>query len=267
MYSKKTDAIILGLLVLLFLLINYSFLDNKLEDFLNAGKTEDVFITRVIDGDTIEAKDKNESIRLLGINTPERGEPYYSEAKEFLEDMILNKTVKLEYGKERYDIYKRTLAYVFLDEGEESVNLEIVKNGLANYYFPKGKDKYYNDFKDAWNFCINSEKNLCKKSENVCASCVELKAFDYIRDEIVFYNKCSFSCNLTNWKIKDSGRKTFVFPKFSLSSDSEVLIKVGDGKNTGNVLFWRGEEYVWTPEGDVLFLRDGAGDLVLWKSY
>ena len=43
-------------------------------------------VRRVIDGDTIVAESR--SIRLLGINTPERGEEYYLEAKEFLEDYL-----------------------------------------------------------------------------------------------------------------------------------------------------------------------------------
>src|SRR3989338_1581738 len=263
MRAKKRDAIALILLVILFLVINYSFLDKKAESFLRGYKTEVVFVDRVIDGDTIVTG--NRSIRLLGINTPERGELYYNEAKEFLESKVLNKTVRLEFGKERFDLYKRTLAYVFLEE--ENINLGIVENGFANYYFPSGKDIYYGDFKEAWNSCIEKEENLCEKSNGVCSECIELKEFDYIREEIDFYNKCDFSCNLTNWEIKDEGRKTFVFSKFTLDSGSEVTIKTGSGANTDKTLFWSGEDYVWTRTGDTLFLRDEEGKLVLWEGY
>ena len=48
-------------------------------------KKESVFVTRVIDGDTIETE--NSTIRLLGINTPERGKEYYGEAKDFLKQI------------------------------------------------------------------------------------------------------------------------------------------------------------------------------------
>ena len=263
MRAKKRDAITLIFLVILFLVINYSFLDKKAESFLKGYKTEIVFVNRVIDGDTIVAG--NQSIRLLGINTPERGEFYSDEAKSFLEGRVLNKTVRLEFGKERFDLYKRTLAYVFL-EGE-NVNLEIVENGFANYYFPSGKDIYYGDFKEAWNVCIDKNKNLCEKSGDICTPCIELKKFNYIREEIDFYNKCDFSCDLTNWEIKDEGRKTFVFSKFTLDSGSEVTIKTGSGANTDKTLFWSGEEYVWTRTGDTLFLRDEKGKLVLWEGY
>lgn len=263
MNGKKKEIIALIALVMLLLAINYAPLDKSVEDFLMGHRSEVVLINRVIDGDTIVTG--NRSVRLLGINTPERGEPYYAEAKKFLESKVLNKTVRLEFGKEKYDLYERTLAYVFLDE--ENVNFEIVKNGFANYYFPAGKDIYYGDFKEAWNFCIENGKNLCERSKDVCSACIELKEFGYGSDEAVFYNKCSLSCDLTSWSIKDEGRKNFVFPKFLLNPNSGITIKTGNRTDTNKILFWRGETYVWTSTGDTLFLRDKEGKLVLWEGY
>jgi len=266
--SKKREIMTLIFLVVLLLVLDasffgYPFLNEKAESFFTRHETESAFIYRVIDGDTIATG--NTSVRLLGINTPERGELYYNEAKKFLELKTLNKTVTLEFGKERYDIYNRTLAYVLLDK--ENVNLELVENGFANYYFPSGKDIYYNDFKKVWNICLENEKNLCEKSEDACSECIELKNFDYQNDEAVFYSKCELRCDLTNWSIKDEGRKSFVFPKFSLEPNSEVTIIVGNGTNTNKTLFWQKETYVWTSTGDSLFLRDSKGKLVLWESY
>ena len=71
---KKNIKILILVIVLLFV-INYAFLDNYLEKFFT--ETETIIVERVIDGDTIKAENKNESVRLLGINTPERGEFYY----------------------------------------------------------------------------------------------------------------------------------------------------------------------------------------------
>ena len=117
MEPKKKDVIILILLILVLFVINYGFLNDAFEKFLNT--SEKVHVDRIIDGDTIESN--STSIRLLGINTPERGELYFEEAKEFLEEEILNKTVTLKYGKDRRDKYNRTLAYVFLD----NININI----------------------------------------------------------------------------------------------------------------------------------------------
>jgi len=256
MESKNKQIIFLVFLIVLLFVINYSFLDLFLVKFFD--ESEKVIVERVIDGDTVVVN--GTSVRLLGINSPERNEDYYSEAKNFLEDLILNKSVVLKFGKEKYDKYNRLLAYVFVEK--KNVNLELIKEGFANFYFPSGKDNYYNEFKNAWENCL---ENLCEKSKDKCANCVKLKEFNYKKQIVIFEDICSFNCELTNWEIKDEGRKKFIFPKFILKN--KVEIKVGQGKNSENILFWERENYVWTDTGDTLFLRDNKGKLVLWESY
>jgi len=259
--KKKKEIKILILLVLLLIIINYNFLDEKIGNIFSEKET--IVVKRIIDGDTIEAK--NQSIRLLGMNTPERGEPFYEEAKEFLESLILNKTVKLEFGKEKYDKYRRLLGYVFLNG--ENVNIKLVEEGLANIYFPSGKDKYYDKFLDSWEKCIENNQNLCEDSDNYCKECVELKSLNVKSQEIIFYNKCSFDCNFKDWEIKDEGRKKFIFDDFVLNKNEEVRIIVGEGIDGKNKLFWKDESYVFTKTGDTIFLRDDKGKLILWENY
>jgi len=259
--EKRKEIILLIFLILLFLTINYGFIDKKLEEFLI--DYEIVVVERVIDGDTVIYG--NNSIRLLGINSPERGERYYDEAKEFMEKGVLNKTVRLEFGKEKYDRYKRILAYVYINR--ENINLKLVEVGLANFYFPSGKDIHYDNFKNAWNECIKNKKNLCEESKSICAECIELRELDHKNQKVVLGNNCNFSCDLTEWNIKDEGRKKFIFPDFKLEANNEVELKVGDGINTKSILFWSSEDYVWTRTGDSLFLRDEEGMLVLWEIY
>lgn len=261
MKKKQKQIALLIFLIVLLLVINYQFLDKALENFLldsKIGKVE-----RVIDGDTIVIN--GTSIRLLGINSPERNEIYYSEAKSFLEEILLNKTVRLEYGKDKKDKYGRDLAYVFFEE--KNINLELVENGFANFYFPQGKDIYYNDFVKAWEKCIEENENLCESSGNQCAKCIELKKLDYKNQEIIFFSNCEFDCDLNGWEIKDEGRKYFIFDNFVLKSKKEIKIKVGEGENNESILFWQDEDYVWTSTSDTLFLRDENGKLVLWERY
>ena len=182
--KNKLEVSAIIFLILLLLIINYDFIDGKLESFLNEGETG--FVERVIDGDT--AVINGNSTRLLGINTPEKGERYYEEAKKFLEDKTLNKTVAMKFGKDKVDLYGRKLAYVFL--GRENVNLRLVEEGFANFYFPSGKDSYYDKFAEAWEKCIDSDKRLCEKSTNICVDCIELKRLDDKSQEVIFYNKC-----------------------------------------------------------------------------
>lgn len=256
----RKEAILLIVAIVLLIAVNYPFLDKALEEFLEENK--EAVVNRIIDGDTIEIENKT-SVRLLGINTPEKGELYYTEAKDFLEMILLNKTVSLEFGRERYDLYGRLLAYVFFND--KNVNKEMVDEGYANIYFPAGRDKYYAIFAKAWEHCIQNNKYLCERSTDNCAACINIESFE--EQEVVFYNKCSYACNLTGWSIKDQGRKKFVFGEFVLKAGKQVMIVVGNETNSDDVLYWQDEDYVWTSSGDTLFLRDEKGKLVLWEKY
>ncbi len=255
--DKRTkQKLLLFFLIILLFAIDYPFLDKALKNWII--DYEIGVVERVIDGDTIVINET--SVRLLGINSPERGENYYDEAKSVLENLTLYKLVKLKKGKR-----DRSLRYLFVDG--KNVNLEMVENGFANFYFPSGKDVYYNEFKKAWTECVGENKNLCEKSDGVCSECIILKDFDYENEIISFYNICGFDCELTGWEIKDEGRKNFILGKFVLESEKEIRIIVGEGQENDKNLFWKGEDYVWTKTGDTLFLRDNKGGLVLWRSY
>ena len=225
--------------------------------------SETAVITRVIDGDTVKIFDV--SVRLLGINAPERKENYYLEAKTYLESLVLNRSVKLEFGKDKYDKYDRLLAYLIFDR--KNVNVELVEEGFANYYFPSGKDKYYDEFVEAWEKCLKNNKKLCEKSLDECANCIKLGELNYEEEVVVLKSECGFDCDLDGWMIKDEGRKEFYFENFVLEKGQEVSVIVGEGNDSNEKLFWGGQDYVWTDSGDTLFLRDDRGKLVLWESY
>lgn len=97
-------------------------------------------VTRVIDGDTVIAD--GESVRLLGIDTDERGGPCYKEAKERLEELVLNREVLLESDTEDKDKYGRYLRFLFLDS--RNIDLQLVGEGLAVARFSPGNEKYKN---------------------------------------------------------------------------------------------------------------------------
>ncbi|MBU2496278.1 MAG: thermonuclease family protein [Desulfobacterales bacterium] len=96
-------------------------------------------ITRVCDGDTIKAEghDIEITVRLVGIDAPETskkkrepGQPYSQQAKKYLADLVLNKTVDIK----GYDLegYNRILGVISHDG--KNINLEMVKVGLAEVY-------------------------------------------------------------------------------------------------------------------------------------
>ena len=89
-------------------------------------------VVYVVDGDTADVLVDGEKVRLrfLDINTPERGEDGYQEAKDFVKDMILDKCVRIETRGKGY--YGRTLAYIFYDGIE--LNEQLYCLGYAERY-------------------------------------------------------------------------------------------------------------------------------------
>lgn len=114
-------------------------------------------VTKIIDGDTIIVEG-GRHIRLLGIDTDEKGYPCYIPAKKRLEELILNKEVYLERDKEDKDQYGRYLRYVFIENNntKENVNLRMVKEGLAVARFYEN-EKYKEEIMDAEKFAIENK--------------------------------------------------------------------------------------------------------------
>ena len=71
-------------------------------------------VASVTDGDTIRVKDiKIDRVRLLGLNSPEKGECYFKESKEVMESLLTNQKVRLDKDVTLKDQYNRDLRYVF----------------------------------------------------------------------------------------------------------------------------------------------------------
>ncbi len=84
-------------------------------------------VTRVIDGDTIDVALESGPIRvrLNGIDTPERGQPWGRQASAALAELVLSKRVEIEpFSQDRYE---RLVANVFV--GTLNVNYALVARG------------------------------------------------------------------------------------------------------------------------------------------
>ncbi|MDB4960363.1 MAG: thermonuclease [Myxococcales bacterium] len=107
------------------------------------GPTEGV-VERIIDGDTIELTG-GLKIRYLMVNTPEttggKDECYGSNAVTFNSDLVLGKTVTIDYDAECTDRFDRTLAYVSV--GGQEVNALMLERGYACLLHipPNGADR------------------------------------------------------------------------------------------------------------------------------
>lgn len=89
-------------------------------------------VTYVYDGDTIEVELDGRAYRLryIGVDSPERDEPFYREALDFNRDLVEDQTVVLVQDVSETDQYGRLLRYVYLEDGT-FVNGEMMVNGLA----------------------------------------------------------------------------------------------------------------------------------------
>ena len=94
----------------------------------------DFKVVKVVDGDTIHVMDADKGtsrVRLHGIDTPERRQPYYRKATDALAAMVAGRQVTLVY--QDTDRYGRIVATVLLPDGT-NVNLRMVEQGWAWWY-------------------------------------------------------------------------------------------------------------------------------------
>ncbi len=113
-------------------------------------KSEEVFVKRVIDGDTF-VDEYGRKVRLIGIDAPEmnykskKPECKALEAKLKLQELIEGKSVKLIRDKSETDKYDRLLRYVYIND--KFINAELVKPGLARVKYYKPDTSKYKQLK------------------------------------------------------------------------------------------------------------------------
>lgn len=88
-------------------------------------------VNRVVDGDTIVAGTK--TIRLVLVDTPEKGEAGYEEAKNYVSSLCLNQRAIVDQDDlQYYDSYGRMLAVVWCNN--TNVNAALLENGYGVLY-------------------------------------------------------------------------------------------------------------------------------------
>lgn len=95
--------------------------------------TLDGRVVGVTDGDTITVLDGQKiehKIRLMGIDSPEKAQPFGQNAKQSLSDLVFGRTVAVDWQK--LDRYGRIVGKVVV--GGLDANLEQVRRGLAWHY-------------------------------------------------------------------------------------------------------------------------------------
>ena len=124
-------------------------------------------VLRVVDGDTLEMLYRppqavKEKVRLLYVNTPERGQPGYQQAADALRQLTANRKVRLVFdnldNQPLRDRYGRLLAYVIADG--TNVNMEIIRQGWSTYWTKFGRSQIEPAFRQAQREAQESRRGL-----------------------------------------------------------------------------------------------------------
>lgn len=115
-------------------------------------------VVSVSDGDTIKVRvaDKIETVRLIGVDTPETNDPrkpvqcYGQQASDFTKKSLLNSKVTLtsDDSQQNRDKYGRLLRYAYTTGGQ-NFNLLLIASGYAYEYTYKLPYQFQTDFKNA----------------------------------------------------------------------------------------------------------------------
>lgn len=153
-FEKIFYFLILGILLITF---NFFGKENSVEKSSPSVKEtlETVKVVGVIDGDTIKVdiNGHEETVRLIGIDTPEINDPrnevkcFGKEATDKAKEILSGKMVRLESDPTQgdRDKYGRLLRYVFL--AELNFNKFMISEGYAHEYTYKSNPyKYQSEF-------------------------------------------------------------------------------------------------------------------------
>jgi micrococcal nuclease len=219
---------------------------------INPNQKQTTQVIKIIDGDTIETTNPQnpsttQTIRLLGINTPEKNQPYYHEAKTFL-NKLQNQTIQIQQDKEDLDKYQRKLRYIYYNN--KLINLQIIEQGLATTFMTENLI-YKNQFQRAEEQAKIQQINLWKKSTQPCANCIQLQELNSEEEFFIIQNICNHLCPLTSWTVKDNANHIT-----KLQSLKPLHQQTYNSKGK-----------IWNNDGDRFFMRDNQGSLVIFYEY
>jgi len=97
-------------------------------------------IIRVIDGDTFvfQTEEGSLTVRMFGIDAPERDQPYSKESADFMKQYLNKEAIIKSTGVDRYS---RTLGVLYI-EGKD-INMLSIKNGYAWHFKRYSSDQQY----------------------------------------------------------------------------------------------------------------------------
>lgn len=188
-------------------------------------------VIKVVDGDTItvNVNGKNETVRLIGLDTPETVDPrkpvqcFGEQASEKAKELLTGKSVRIEMDPSQgeRDKYGRLLAYVFLEDGT-LFNKLIIKEGFGHEYTYNLPYKYREEFTEA-------EKTARKEKKGLWApqACTEQAS------QINAENSPQISADInTSGKMYDCSQNAYNCSSFKTQAEAQYVFDLcGGDKN------------------------------------
>lgn len=244
-------------------------------------KNDTTNTVQVVDGDTLTLEN-GEKVRLIGINAPEKSQPYGQQAAKRLRELTNNNQITLTYDKDTKDAYNRTLAYAYVDN--TFINEQMIKEGLALVETVPPNETYEGTFTeaeiDAQKNCRGLWEGLCVQGEQTdsCISIDEIHAdaqgddSKNMNDEwITLKNSCPQEVPLDGYLLKDrSASNSYFFKNISIYEYGTLTIYSGCGEDATAQIYWQCPQKkspVWNNEHDQAYLYDKYGKLTATKGY
>jgi micrococcal nuclease len=235
-------------------------------------------VTRITDGDTIyvmTASGAADTIRLIGVNSPESDECFSEQAALILSTLIpVGSELGATVDSSDRDQFDRLLRYLWI--GGFSVNEELVRRGAAL------SRQYPPDTAMAGRFDAAQEEakagelgmwapDACGPDAGTELTVVAVEADapgddnnDLNSEWVEIRNGGSLGVDMTGWVLKDeSASHRYDFPAgYVLPAGAVVRIQTGCGNDTAETLFWCNDGAVWNNDGDTAFVQDHNGNIV-----
>lgn len=228
-------------------------------------------VERVVDGDTIVLAD-GRHVRYLGINTPERSERFWKEAKDYNVRKVGGKAITVEFGQVTEDKYGRTLAYVFV--GNEMVNAQLLKAGWA-HLFVLEPITYYDHFRRLQEEARAKGLGMWGSGGftgplKITALHADAQGDDRYNLNGEYVRICNISpatLDLKGFSLSDQDGHHYIFPRGILKPGYTALLVTGVGKDiTAGAdqlsFYWNSPYPIWNNKGDQALLRNPKGHVV-----
>lgn len=250
---------------------------------------------------------RTDTIRLLGVDTPEtygqvsseefEGIPdtrdgrawlsdWGSKASSFAQTELAGRTVRIATDPEadRRGGYDRLLVYLYVDG--TNFNKQLLTEGYARLYdsqfskrqaFVSAEEQAQESTMGLWGYSTpaapdNDDSGGSGSGHLEVASVHEDAAgndHENKNDEyLVFENTGSVNLDIGGWIVYDEAEHSYRVPSgTTVGAGSTITLYTGSGTDSDTALYWGSDSAIWNNGGDTTVVENDAGQVVIEHSY